>query len=423
MKVEKIVVDNVIIGGGVTALLLAAQFEGALIITAGPMGGLIASTVKDGFSFDYGGHVYTNADKNVVDLMKAIPSTYHPERKAYFDVEKLVPFPVQDNAHMLGLEVAGEPSTLNNFYDYSKHILGTNFTDGFMRPFNERVWTTKMKAMDFDWTEGRVKAPTELKEKWGMNSDFWYAKGSDITSKLMRDAIEHGALVANGFVTDVNQSAHILTVYSSDGQFTSIKYSQLFDTAGLFLTLRRNKVLTIGVGLNHMLDRDFDWIYPKFGENQPVHRVTLLSRYGDDMTPTLKEDSLLLEIPHMSFGSLDPLSREIVFSKSDKQSATLVKQLLLNAGFTDAERYDIATVWRAKTSGYPIPTIGHRHTVGEAKFKLLSRDIFLCGRWGSHGYFNLQHIYQDVQATMQAESGSYFSNYLHSNFYYKDGTK
>jgi hypothetical protein len=280
-----------------------------------------------------------------------------------------------------------------------------------------------MKEMDLDWTEGRVKAPTESKEKWGMNSDFWYAKGSDITGKLMNDAIAHGALIANGLVTDVNQETHLLKVRKVDGQYTFVRYHRLFDTSGIFLTLRRNRMLTIGIGLNHMLDRDFDWIYPKFGENQPVHRVTLLSRYGDGMTPTLKEDSLLLEIPYMSLGYLDPLSRAIVFSQTDEQLKDLSRQMLMNAGFTDAGRYSIATVWRAKTSGYPIPTIGHRNTVSEAKFKLFSKNIFLCGRWGSHGYFNLQHIYQDVRATMQAESGSYFSDYLNSNFYYKDGPK
>lgn len=413
---------NVIIGGGLSGLSLAAGMQDATIISDNRLGGLVINTIQDGFSFDYGGHVYTTADHRVDALMRSIgTATYHLNRKAFFGIDNPVPFPVQDNASMLSLSVRGsyikKADEVENFYEYCRLILGEEFTQKFMRPFNERVWCTEMEDMDFDWTKGRVKAPGES-QNWGMNSSFWYATGHSITQKFAAKASEAGAKVIGGKVFTVSVEDHSLIV-DSGGEFTKIKYEQLFDTSGMFNNQKTNMVISIGIGLNHKIDYDFHWTYLKFG--QKVHRATLLSRYADGLTPRSNQDSLLLEVPFTKGMMLSPSLRRMLKAQSGSGiSKTFAKAVLIEAGFKDASSFDITTVWTALTKGYPIPVIGHRNATIAAKKELLKHDVFLSGRWGAHGYYNIQHILDDAEATIKASEKSYFTPYLTGNFYYKD---
>jgi protoporphyrinogen oxidase len=409
--------QTLIIGTGFSGLLMAGRLKDAMVVSLEEKpGGLIRNTEVEGFSFDYGGHVYTTADPNVTALMEKIPHKRHETRKAFFDFEHMVPFPVQDNAYMLGLEVTpGLPSEEppSNLYEYSSTILGRQFTDGFMKPFNERVWTVPMTKMAFDWTQGRIKLPSENKN-WGMNSSFFYAKGEDIVAPLFKDAQENGARFIKDELLYVNAKAK-LAVFKN----MQVKYEKLVMTSHTALKeLATNQVLTIGVGLDHKIDDDFHWVYPKFG--QEIHRITLLSRYNEGLAPE-GCDSLLLEIPFRTINQLTFEAAAITeLSPFEDQTHELVKLLLTKAGMKNANKLQPRVTWSAITPGYPIPVLYHREYVTLVKNGVLDYDIYLAGRWGAHGYYNLQHLYAEADAVMECLNGGNAENYIFTNFYYPE---
>lgn len=415
---------TIILGSGFTGLLTASKIPGAIVISEN-IGGLIRSNEKNGFSFDFGGHVYTPSDDNVNDLMHDIGATYHPQRKAYYDVQKYIPYPVQDHAHELGLTISPihdgrEDGTLLDFF-FNK--FGENFTNEFLVPFNERVWSTDPAKMSDDWVNGRVKKPRESAKAWGMNSSFWYAKGQSIIQYLQFKAAKNDAIFVDGQVIDINKIDRIVKVRRGR-VVDSFKYDALIDTTGMFMNERTNEVLSIGIGLRKLFEgKPFHWIYPNLESS--VHRVTLLSRYAKNMAPT-GSDSFLLEVPYIHTSGLPVWAKHLLMygNHTSVKLRTAAVDGLLNAGFTNEQvnSMSISTVWASVSRGYPVQTVGCRGRVSERKFVLAKNRIFSIGRWGSHLYANLQHLYQDVDSLLKfgqdPSSEEAQRNYFDSEFYY-----
>lgn len=424
---EYLKTDTLIVGGGMSGLSLGSHpsLKGSLIVAKYPLGGLIHNTLADGFSFDFGGHVYTTTDDNVTKLMTEANAQFHESRKAFYDCRLMIPYPVQDNAGKLGLAITPDKREVtNNLYDYFLREFGFAFTQYFLRPFNERVWSTPIEQMDFDWVDGRVKRPSESKSNWGMNSSFYYARGSAIADVMLGRVLANNSSIVEGTMVSVSEKEHTVTFVDGENNPAEVEYNRMFCTSPYFLpTLKRNSVVSIGIGLKHKLDfPEFDWLYCNV--RSFVHRVTLLSRYAEGLAPE-GCDSLLLEIPTFYFNQLNDAVIGITYQLGTPESRlSKAKNILIGAGFSPklVEAMDISTVWGDITPGYPVPTVGSRDEVAKMKSFLSPNDIYLTGRWGAHGYFNLQHIFADADATVKYASGlGNDDDYLNSSFYYKKG--
>ena len=415
---------TIIIGSGFTGLLTASKIPGSIVISEN-IGGLIRSNEKNGFSFDFGGHVYTPDDDNVNDLMHDIGAAFHSQRKAYYDVQRRVPYPVQDHAHELGLTISPirdsvEDGSLSSFF-FNK--FGQDFTNNFLIPFNKRVWSTDPSQMSDDWVNGRVKKPREATKAWGMNSSFWYAKGQSIIQYLQLKAHKNDAIFVNGQVIEINNKDRIVKV--RNGRIVdNFKYDALIDTTGRFMGERTNEVLSIGIGLRKSFEgQPFHWIYPDLKSD--VHRVTLLSRYAPNMAPT-GCDSFLLEVPYMNTSELPHWAKYLLIygNHTSVKLRAAAEKGLLDAGFTNDQvnSMSISTVWASTSKGYPVQTLGCRKRVGMRKFVFAKQRIFSIGRWGSHLYANLQHLYKDVDSLLKfgndPSDEEARSNYFDSAFYY-----
>lgn len=414
-------ISTLIVGAGASGLSLASRVnDQPLVLSQSPIGGLISSNHRGEFIFDYGGHVYTPDDPTVVALMRKAGATFHEDRKAYFG-QAMIPYPVQDHADQLDL-VAGPENPgkipVRNFVDYCRAQLGTDFTEKFMVPFNRRVWQIDPRKMDFDWVEGRVKVKTEPREHWGMNASFYYAPGDQLVEVLKQDALGNGATIEMATLLSIDGDKHIATFLGGDEkEVFTVKYGRIFVTTDYFTSdLPSNSIATIGVGLSGYMyhETPFHWMYCDL--DSYVHRVTWLSRYHPGMAPK-GHDSLLLEIP---FRGVPPLDAYVICnSRPDVNRIEEAQRILKNAGF-NFNLGSIETVWGAITPGYPIPTLGSRRIVSNRKQVLAKEQIFLAGRWGAHGYFNLQHIFKDADAVVDfAEHGASQLEYLNSSFYYR----
>lgn len=412
---------NLIIGGGFAGLYLAAILNEAVLVEATPsVGGLLQGfkSKSGNFTFDVGGHVYTTKDAALAALMSGSDAVKFDERKAYFDYVKKVPYPLQYFADQIGIPVCPSPKDYYpSFGSMLHHEFGKEFYEKVLKPFNQRVWSTNPNAMDTDWVMGRVPLMKDIQSFWGPNSSFYYARGEDILEFLLNRMTEV-KIYTDTWVTKVDKPNKIAYVECREPAVYKgiIEYENLFDTSGLLLSsmvqLPHNYVTSIGIGLNKKIDEDFHWWYNGINAS-PIHRITLLSRYHPKMAPS-GCDSLLLEIPRRSW-----MNEGSYVEQKGEAKTSGVLSILRDAGFLFIDEKDVEETIVIESKGYPIPVIGHRAKVAKARRKMEKQSIFLVGRWGAHGYYNLDHVIRDAHQARLSSLGMESEDYYWANYYYK----
>jgi protoporphyrinogen oxidase len=428
----------VVAGAGITGLRLGkllGDLGAEPLIVSWDCGGLIEQYTDEGFHFDYGGHVYTPVDPDVRNLMEKSGAVEHDRNAVYLAKNGIVyPYPVQDHVNVKTHNFHKVPEAVN-MQELGRYAFGGHFYDWFFGPFNRRVWTVDPIEMDVDWIKNRVKLPAPHSgegKKWGPNATFLYAQGTSITLNLIRDVNKSGGSIIHGKVDGVDLERKRLLV-SNVKNTRHIEYETLFWTlpisklsplvgisSSAFLM---NHVLSVGIGFRDILPYDFHWAY--FDVKLSPHRVTLLSRYHPRNSPNGK-DSLLIEYPHRWPDY--PLPRLFAPSLQMRTDYTTNEAVHRNVGAKVLENANldikpqlIEVVSVGNAPGYPIPTKGIRGIVAETKKRLIPHSIYTAGRWGSWGYFNIDHCFKDAQAaigwSVTALEDEY-DEYLYSRFYY-----
>lgn len=405
-----------IVGGGFTGLYLSSIIQDSMVVDEAPaFGGLLKDFRPNSgrFVFDIGGHVYTTKDDELRGIMLDSDARFFPERKAFFDFSKRVPYPLQYNAEMLGIQVTTNPmKRYEMLSSLLRHEFGDDLYEKVLKPFNHRVWSTIPEMMSADWTVGRVALMSEKEERWGSNSSFYYAMGKDLISTMeFRSSVKGTVKMRRAKIVSINIDRKEVLLRSESGWEEVIQYETLIDTTGMVLDMTGvhlpfNKVITIGVGLNMKIDDDFHWWYNGIN-GSPIHRVTLLSRYHEGLAP-FGADSLLVEIPVPYGKQMDIFPNDVV-------------DLLRKAKFPHSiGSRDIEEISMLETKGYPIPVLGHRTKIANVRRSMAPHGVFLAGRWGAHGYYNLDHIIKDASETARAIRDGVTDDYLWANYYYKE---
>ena len=290
--------------------------------------------------------------------------------------------------------------------------------------------------MDSDWIANRVQLPSERKSGWGPNASFVYAQGAAIIDYLTSMAQSVGVVFVNdlAYVTKASIENKLLQLLSGDIPFDALintsfiqsPASRLLGT-GADYTFHSNTVITVGVGFEGALGLDFHWAYNDV--RHEVHRITNLGEYSADNAPP-GCSSLMFEIPvSMTYpGKLATyLMRKmevaewpsVRFDLLDKKD---VDWLLTDSGlsYLVGNRDRVATTVAMAFTGYPIPTAACRPAVRAIKQKFMPMDLYSIGRWGSHGYFNMEHIAAEaaLMPKLLAGDDSVIDDYLDSSFYY-----
>jgi len=440
----------IVVGGGITGLHIAACLRklvsGRITMITQDIGGLLSSYEDKGFRFDYGGHVYTPEDAQTKNLLIEAGAITHERKAVYLHHEGRVPYPVQDYADKLGIKLQRskkyDPCTLHG---WALNTFGPGFYEKFFNPFNRRVWTMDPIEMSSDWVKDRVKTPQEKKDKWGPNAIFLYAPGTQIIGKLKERTFGGSSPrveLLRGKVDEVDIARKRVYIVPETGHASWIDYDVLFWTGKLkklspqvgisadaFLY---NRVLSLGIGLMDVVEafgiEPFHWAY--FDVRDIPHRVTLLSFYHHDMAPPGK-DSLLVEFPvRWGYRDMPTWVAPILFSQRNfvEHEATHRNMPLRALQGTNIRlrKQDIDTCHVGMVDGYPIQTIGLRQIVAETKRRLMFHGVYTAGRWGSWGYFNINHCFADAEAAVNVAAQpieTNIENYLHARFYYAKESK
>jgi protoporphyrinogen oxidase len=169
-----------ILGGGLAGMSTAYHLgeEDHLVLEAQESaGGLCRSREREGFVFDYTGHLLHLRDERAIELVDSLlPDAFDViERRARIRTRgATLPFPFQANLHGLPREVVADclvgfaeslassvpedPGT--SFHDWSMAVFGKGISDAFMIPYNRKLFRRAPRQMTADWVSWAVPKPS-----------------------------------------------------------------------------------------------------------------------------------------------------------------------------------------------------------------------------------------------------------------------
>ena len=202
----------VILGAGLTGLSAAFHLEQAgffdyqIFEKDAIPGGLLRSSVHDGFTFDYTGHLVHISDpyfKSFVDYVASLNNWNCVQRNAFvYSHKTYTPYPFQSNLYGLPTQVIAECITEfikkkkttaqpKTFYDWVLKYFGKGIGKHFFFPYNSKILSYDVKKVHPSWT-GRFVPNTTLEALFegalhqksvssaGYNSSFYYPKQGGI---------------------------------------------------------------------------------------------------------------------------------------------------------------------------------------------------------------------------------------------------
>jgi protoporphyrinogen oxidase len=180
-----------ILGAGLTGLSLAHHLGGGKILEKeAEVGGLCRSYLREGFTFDFTGHLLHLKDGGVRELLERLaPGAYasHRRRARIHTHGRLTPYPFQLNLRGLPPEVVTEcleglrraeeargssPPGGDDFRTWVLRTFGEGIARHFMLPYNRKIWDTPPERMTADWVAGLVPLPSYQEALRGVREEI-----------------------------------------------------------------------------------------------------------------------------------------------------------------------------------------------------------------------------------------------------------
>lgn len=439
--------EIVILGSGLTGLSAAYHleknnfFDFELFEKDSNIGGLCRSIYKDGFTFDYTGHLL-HINNEYFDNFIQENVGYHKLnsifRKSYiYSNEVYTRYPFQINLYGLPQEVIIEcikeyinrpikikkPKT---FYSWVQKKFGKGFGKYFFFPFQKKIFDYDIRKITSSWT-GRFVPQTSIEdilkgslfdrkdESFGYNSQFFYPKYGGIyyliqkinknlknKPKTMHEAISidiknKQIYFKNGKIKNYNI---LITTIPLDILLKIIKEPSNITLSDASKKLICNSVLNFNLGIERENLTDKHWIY--FPETKyPFYRIGFPHNFTSSMVP----DGCSSLYGEFSFTKK---SKNYIENKA-KEAKYLAKKLL---NIDDKEikteviipishAYVIFNQWREKNLEIILK-------------KLKSYNIFSVGRYGQWKYSSMQEGVLDGKTIAER----ILKEYKYMNYYY-----
>ena len=203
MKKEEII----ILGGGLAGLSAAYHLKSgyALFEKEPDLGGMARSLNKDGYIFDYDGHLLHFRKEYTFNLVSELLNgnlAPHKRNSWIYSKDIFTRYPFQANFYglpkqivkdcLIGLIKAkiplrgerGESEGNGNFENWIVKTFGKGVAEHFMLPYNRKFWTVEPKELTCEWLDGFVPVPdledtvtgaiSDNTKPYGYNSRFWY---------------------------------------------------------------------------------------------------------------------------------------------------------------------------------------------------------------------------------------------------------
>jgi protoporphyrinogen oxidase len=423
--------ETVILGAGLSGLSTAYHLRRGYSIydKEDEPGGMARSIHKDGYTFDYDGHLLHFKDEYVFKLVsKLLNGNLAPHKRNSFVYSKrtYTRYPFQANFYglpksvikdcLIGLMEARinsyRKADLNgNFENWIKKTFGDGIAEHFMLPYNRKFWTREPREITCEWLGRFVPVPnledivtgaiSDNLKPYGYNSRFWYPLRGGI-SELAKGFLEG---IQN---TSFNKKAVTIDQYRREIIFedgTIKRFKRLVNTIPLpelprllvnlpdtlkeaFSKLSWTSIFVVNLGIkrDEMLEKH--WIYyPE--EDTVFFRIGFPSNFSLDVAPP-KKTSIYAEISYSPQKYID----------KDKAVNSTIESLEKFGIISGAGDIEVCVPLDIKY-GYVIYDPNRTCVVKVVKDYLKRFNIYSIGRYGSWRYMSMEDVILEGKETAE----------------------
>ncbi|MFC1709623.1 protoporphyrinogen/coproporphyrinogen oxidase [Candidatus Omnitrophota bacterium] len=418
----------VILGAGVTGLSCAYHLKREYNIyeKENEAGGLCRSHEKNGFTFDFTGHLLhfkTSYGFNLVKSLLRGNLVPHKRNSWIYSNNTYTPYPFQANIHSLSRNAAKEcliglvcskrkQVSPRNFYDWMIQKFGYGIVKHFMLPYNYKFWKQHPKNLSCEWLDGMIPLPSledsisgafeQGVKHWGYNWRFWYPSNGGGISVLPR-AFEKKirAINFNHKVRRIDLKRKMVIFDNS----SSTKFDYIVSTIPLpelekiiypipqrvRSAMKKLKYLSIynlniGISRNHLKKH---WIY--FPDKKDIfYRLGFFSNFSKELAPR-GSTSIYAEV---SYSKNKPL-------KKKKDLDDKIKRDLLRSNIVTSKNEIRSSLANDIKYGYIIYDQNYSNARKTILEFLRKAKIFSRGRFGNWRYFSMEDSILDGKSVAE----------------------
>jgi protoporphyrinogen oxidase len=407
-------VETIILGGGLTGLSLAQYLDGESLVLEAKQrpGGLCRSFVKDGFTYDIGGHILFSRDQELLGRLTGWLEGNLLEQRRNNQIwfkDRFVKYPFENGLHALEKEdifdcllgfVERSGGVPANLEQWCRFRFGEGISNKYLIPYNDKIWKRPAKDISVHWVERIPSPPTAdvIKAAIGIETEgythqlnFLYPRQGGIEALI--HALAKGVNLQTGFrVSRVSQTAAGWEV--SDGETVHtcrrlISTIPVMDLAACLEgapaearaacgALQYNSLILVMLGVGHEGLNDKSAVYIPDPAILP-HRVCYMSYFSPRNAPP-GSSHLVAEI---TVPPGDPL-----LSASQDE---LVDRVAREVG-------GICGISPAEVTASDVQKLKHAYVVYDLDYLanwervyswLDGLGLYTCGRFGSFEYLNM----------------------------------
>lgn len=417
--------EIVILGAGIAGLSTAYHLQNnySLYEKEAEPGGMARTIDKDGYRFDYDGHLLHFRDEYAFSLISDLLDgnlAPHKRNSWIYSKGSYTRYPFQANFYGLPKDVIKEclvgliRARLNlvnayvkrdlngNFENWIRTTFGEGIAEHFMLSYNKKFWTVEPKELVCDWLDGFVPVPaiedvvtgaiSSSTKPYGYNSRFWYPVKGGISAVVDGFLQKTNNLHVNKKVVTIDQ--HRKEIVFEDGTIKGFKH--LVSTIPLpemqkilvnipdkvkeaFSELRYTSIFVVNLGIKRDDVTDRHWVYyPE--ESIAFYRTGFPTNFSMDVAPS-NRTSLYAEISYSDNKKID----------KEKAIRDTVRDLKLLGIICREDEIEVCQPIDIKY-GYAIYDSNRKSAVQAIKNYLQRFGIHTIGRYGSWSYMSMEDV-------------------------------
>ena len=418
MKNEEIV----ILGAGLAGLSAAYHLKRgyALFEKDSEIGGMARSLHKDGYTFDYDGHLLHFRNEYTFNLVsELLNGNLAPHKRNSWIYSKgiFTRYPFQANFYGLPNSVVKDclmglikakllsvsPVNLNgNFENWIIKTFGEGIAGHFMQPYNRKFWTIEPKELTCEWLEGFVPVPdledtvtgaiSDNTKSYGYNSRFWYPVKGGICElvKGFSERIKNIHVDKRAVTIDQHRKEVVFddaTIKKFKNMITTIplpEFSNLLVDMPLnvkhaFSMLKWTSILVLNIGIKSDNLTEKHWVYyPE--ENVIFYRIGFPTSFSMDVAPA-NRTSIYAEIAYSDAKKID----------KNEAVSKAINDLKRCGIISDESSVEMCLPMDIKY-GYALYDSNRKHAVNIIKGYLEKFGIYTIGRYGSWKYMSMEDV-------------------------------
>ncbi|MBU3911104.1 MAG: FAD-dependent oxidoreductase [Candidatus Omnitrophica bacterium] len=429
--------EFVILGAGLAGLSAAYHLKRGYSVyekESGP-GGMARTIHKDGYRFDYDGHLLHFRNEYTFSLIsKLLEGNLAPHKRNswIYSKDSYTRYPFQANFYGLPKDVIKDclvgliktrfnlsderkkdyaEKNNGNFEDWIKMTFGTGIAEHFMLSYNRKFWTVEPRELTCDWLDGFVPVPaledvvtgaiSSNTKLYGYNSRFWYPVKGGISEVVEGFSQSINNIHVNKRAVTIDQ--HRRDIVFEDG--TIKKFKGLIATIPLpeldkilvnvppkikeaFSALRYTSIYVVNLGIRRDDVTDRHWVYyPE--ESIVFYRVGFPTNFSMDVAPPGRT-SAYAEISYSDNKKLD--RKKAVFDTiRDLKALGII-----------ADEGDIETCQPIDIKyGYALYDSNRQAAVSTIKDYLKRFGIHTMGRYGGWKYMSMEDVVLEGKKTAE----------------------